>query len=121
MDYLKTRLNSLRTQYTKGKGILRSGSEGLSTRRLRTVKKQIELLGFLEPHVRKRTSKTNMVSGYALGILETVNEDRYEMILCSFNLVQTLHNDNLGYRHVNNPLWVHSRDVTEILLHFREL
>lgn len=60
--YLKTRLKSLRTQYTKSKTLLKSGSDPLSARRTRTLQKQRELLGFLEPHLRKRTSITNMVS-----------------------------------------------------------
>jgi hypothetical protein len=61
VPYLQTRIRTLRTQYTKAKGIMKSGSEGLSVRRRRTLQKQIDLLGFLAPHLRKRTSLTNMV------------------------------------------------------------
>jgi hypothetical protein len=62
VEYLKTRITSLRTQYTRAKKMLASGSPGLTARRERTLKKQRDLLGFLEPHLRKRSSKTNLVS-----------------------------------------------------------
>jgi hypothetical protein len=62
VDYLKTRITSLRSQYTKAIKLLKTQSDSLSTRRMRTLMKQRDLLGFLEPHIRKRSSKKEMVS-----------------------------------------------------------
>ena len=62
VKYLHKRIQTLWTQFTKAKTFASSGSEAISPRQMATYKKQVKMLGFLEPYQRKRKSKSNLVS-----------------------------------------------------------